>query len=197
MKNKILVIGTLLFVGLLLFGCSSGSVKEVSTPTTQAGNSVTQAPAEATQTPAPTQVTNIDGQVGSAYEISYMSSKYQVTLEKTAFESSTNSYYDKRYLLAFFEIKNTGDGSGVFSPNIYAIDAETEKYDKTIVTIGISDEYEKTLDFFKQLPPGTKMSGWAAIEIPKDKNDFDLFFEYSNIFIDKTPKYIKYKVSAG
>jgi hypothetical protein len=185
MLGKSLFISAVL-AGLLLSGCcgTTGNIQN-------SGQSNTSSHTQ--QTESPKSIEN--GQLGTVYTVEYMGSKYEVTLTQTAFETTSSIYGGKRYLLANFEIKNVGDGSEYFAPDIYAIDSSSEKYDKTIA-FGISDKYDKTLDSLKKLTPGTKMSGWAAIEVPSDVNNFDLYFEYTNSFVTKTPMYIKYKIIA-
>jgi len=134
-----------------------------------------------------------NGEVGKTYTVNYLNSKYDVTLKEAEFAASTNPYISGNYLMAYFEIKNVGDGSEFFFPKIYALDSEGEKYDNTIA-IGLGDKYGKTLDFAKELPPNTKMSGWTAIKIPASTASADLYFEYTNSLLSKTPNYIKYKV---
>jgi len=184
------IFGLLILAGVLLAGCTSGSVKETGTSGTSQTDYDRTGSVSATASPS-AGTTNVEnGQVGTAYEISYISSKYQVTLEKTAFESST---YGGSYLMAFFRIKNTGDQSEYFAPDVYALDASSEKYDKTYA-IGLGTEYDKTLDILKKLTPGTQTSGWVAIKVPEGAKEFDVYFEYTNAILDKTPKYIKYKI---
>ncbi len=188
----------LLVISVFIMGCASGSgsvqetpaAPETATRTSMSSNGITQP--TATNAPNPKVEKNIeDAQIGTPYEISYLSSKYAVTLEKTAYE--TSSFMGKRYLMAFFKIKNTGDGSEYFAPDIYAVDSDSEKYDKTFA-VGLSSDYDKMLDFLKKLTPNTQMSGWVAINVPDDVNEFDLYFEYTNTFIDRTPRYINYKI---
>ena len=135
-----------------------------------------------------------NAQVGTTYTVNYYNSKYEVTLKEAEFASSTNMYAQGTYLMANFEIKNIGDGNEMFAPDIYALDKDGEKYDKTFA-VGLDEKYSKTLDFFKKLSPNTKMSGWAAIEVPDGTSSVDLYFEYTNQFLTKTPSYIKYKIS--
>ncbi|MCD6478766.1 MAG: DUF4352 domain-containing protein [Candidatus Diapherotrites archaeon] len=134
-----------------------------------------------------------DGKIGTTYLIKYMGAKYEVTLTELTFAESESEFFDKYYLMAHFEIKNIGDKTEYFMPDIYFVDETQEKYDRT-VPIGLGDTYSKTLDFVKKLPPGTKMSGWVAIEVPKDITSGDLYFDYTNDIWDKKPKYIKYHV---
>jgi len=157
--------------------------------------SPTVAPAAPAPAPEPENPNkNIEnGVVGSTYHVKYFDTEYDVTLTKAEIVQSDNAYFDKQYVMAFVEIRNTGSKAGYFSPTIYFLDDEQEKYDHTIA-IGLGNEYEKTLDFFKQLPAGTKMSGWAAMEVPKTLNTGYVYFEYSNPFLNDTPQYIKYKV---
>jgi hypothetical protein len=196
-KNALLCL--LLISSFVLTGCTSGSgsVRAQDNPASvEVATFVSNGVSTVTNTPTskPEAAKNIeDGKAGVAYDIEYLSSNYQVTLAKTAFE--TSSYGGDRYLLAYFEIKNTGDGSEYLSPDIYALDKDGEKYDKTFA-IGLPPDYDKTLDFIKKLSPGTKMSGWAAIKVPEETAEFGLFFEYTNPFVDKKPSYIKYRIAS-
>ncbi len=190
MKNQLFswVVLLVLIVSLsVLSGCcgTTGSVQN------SGQNNI---PSNTQQTELPKSVEN--GQVGTVYTVNYMNSKYEVTLTQTAFETTSSMYGGQRYLLANFDIKNIGDSSEYFTPNIYALDASSEKYDTTI-PFGLSSKYDKTLDFFKELPPGTKTSGWAAIEVPNNVSQFDLYFEYTNSFVSKTPQYIKYQITSS
>ncbi len=147
------------------------------------------------ETTPPANVENVEnGKIGTTYEINYLNAKYEVTLKEAEFAESQSEFFDKYYLMAFFEIKNVGDESEYFSPDIYFVDKSQEKYDRTIA-IDVGDKYSKTMDFLKKLSPNTKMSGWVAIEVPKGTSSGNLFYEYSNPLLNKKPKYIKYTIT--
>lgn len=200
---------SILVVLIILSGCVSSEkeVKETGKSTTsimpkssdeaKETETASQQP-NTTQTKTENPNKNIENAgVGTTYNIKYRSAEYEVTLTKTTFEKTENEYaasLNKNYLMAYFEIKNIGKGEEYFAPNLYAIDSSGEKYDRTVAG-GLGDEYSKTLDFFKQLPPNTKMSGWAAIEIPENIDNVDLYFQYTNPFLDDQPQYIKYKIT--
>ncbi|PIT85015.1 hypothetical protein COU37_00645 [Candidatus Micrarchaeota archaeon CG10_big_fil_rev_8_21_14_0_10_45_29] len=189
MKSIVLVV----IIGsvLLLSGCcaQTGKVQATGKNTFQQGTS-----AYATTQTEKISAKIEDGEIGLPYTIEYLGSRYEVRLNKV--ETAYAYYWNKEYLMAYFEIKNTGDSSDYFSPDIYFVGQDGEKYDKTIA-IGIDDNtYDKTLDFFKKLTPGTKMSGWVAIEVPKSEQRGDLYFEYTNVWLSNTPKYIKYKINS-
>lgn len=172
----------------MFFGCtgSSGNVKtaDVSKQTEPSTNTAT--PSAQTQTIEA-------GAVGATYQIEYSSDKFEVTLTKTAFEKSTNSYVKGNYLMAYFEIKNVGSKSAYIIPKLYIIDSTQEKIDSTYA-LGLSDDYSKTLSLAKQLSPNTKTSGWVAFEVPEGTTAANVYFDYTNAF-DDTPKYIKYSVT--
>ncbi len=176
-----------IYATLLLSGCGSGNVNE---------SKSTPAPDKSAQKESqPKASANIEnGAIGTIYTVNYISSRYEVVLVKMAFIPPQNQYINKNYFMAYFEIKNIGEKSEYFAPNIYLVDPSQEKYDKTIAFIN-DDEYSKTLDFLKQLPPNTKMSGWVAFEVPESFTSGSLYFEYSNPYIDKEPKYIRYGVT--
>ena len=191
---KKIQIFAMLFLGvMLLTGCcgSTGNVQGSSAPSQTVKNTsvLTNDPGVSTSGKS---IEN--RQVGTTYKIDYMSNKYEVTLVKTAYDYA--SFTGKQYLLAYFEIKNTGSSSAYFTPKIYALDADSEKYDSTIA-FGLSPEYEKTLSFIKELSPNTKTSGWAVIEVPDGVTGLDLYFEYTNIYLSGSPQYIKYKMPSS
>ena len=181
---------SIVILSLLVAGCcgATGSVSA------QSGAAAPTTSPQAASSPSSPQ--NIeDAKVGTTYQVDYMNSKYEVTLVQTAFADSDNPYVKGgHYLMAYFEIKNIGSTSEYFGPSIYALDSTGEKYDTTI-PFGLSSDYAKTLSFIKELPPNTKTSGWAAIDVPQGASSLDLYFEYTNSFLSKTPNYIKYKVS--
>ncbi len=187
-------------LSLVLAGCcgatggvSSSGAAPAQAPATTSNNGVS--PSSASPASSGSAPKNIeDGQVGTTYQVSYLGSNYEITMLNATFADSTNPYASGHYLMAYFEIKNIGTGNELFAPDIYALDASGEKYDKTIA-LGLSDEYSKTLDFFKKLGPNTKTSGWVAIDVPESVTSVDLYFEYTNMYLSKTPNYIKYHVS--
>lgn len=190
---------------LLAFAGCSGKAEKVSTVNTGSVPQETGGTAqENTVNPVKEQTTenknpnvNVEnGEIGSVYKIKYTNTEYEITLKEAEFVKSDNAYFDKEYLMAFFEIKNTGDDTDFFTPSIYGEDPEKEKYDRTI-PIGLSDKYGKILGFIKQLNPGQKTSGWVAIEKPAGTNIVLLYFEYTNPFLSDKPGYIKYPVTAG
>ncbi|MGV8176417.1 MAG: DUF4352 domain-containing protein [Candidatus Bilamarchaeaceae archaeon] len=189
MKTLNVALFALLLLGVLLTsGCICGA--------TEAAKKGVQATGETATSPSSETARSVnieDGKIGELYAINDGVYKYTVTLSKVATATSQYSS-DTKYLMAYFEIKNVGDKNGYFSPDVYALDPDGEKYDKTI-PFGMSDEYGKTLDFIKELPPGTKMSGWVAIDVPPKTKNLDLYLDYSNMFLDKKPTYIKWKVS--
>ncbi len=180
----ILIVG--LFLVVLLSGCvtDSGAVVEKQ-------NKISDDP---TNTQAQTEkITNIENaKVGQTYTVDYLKDKFDVTLQEISFEEYAGYSIDKHYLLAFFEIKNSGTKTLIMMPNIYVLDNESEKYDNTIAFGLDQEKYSKELSFLKDLPPTAKTSGWVAFEIPEDKNKFSMYFEYSNQFLDDVPKYIKW-----
>lgn|GEM_PF-6525236 len=194
----------MLFVvgAFLLLGCCSatGKVSESNPSGNTAATSTSSpsSPAESAKpnvvSAPPAQSANVENaKIGKMYTIDYSGSKYEVTLLNAEFAHSTG-YFDKtNYLMANFEIKNIGDESQFVSLEIYALDSTGEKYDNTIA-FGVSDKYSKTLDWLKKLPPGTKTSGWTAIEISENITSLDLFFEYTNYFSSK-PNYIKWVIT--
>lgn len=204
MNKNFLAIFLVIGLSFVLLGCcgaTGGSISEKpystnltprSSPSTSNQSSQSVQPNVVAAPPA--QTANIENaEIGKTYIINYANSRYEVTLTEAEFARPTSSYFDQYYLLANFDIKNVGEQSKLISPEIYALDSNDEKYDKTIA-IGVSDKYSKTLDFFKKLNPGTKMSGWAAIEVPKNTTNADLYFEYSDYLADK-PNYIKWTIT--
>jgi hypothetical protein len=188
LMKMIFILG--LFAVMLLAGCcGTTSVVEKS------GGSTGQQNYTATTNPTNTNTNaNIeDGEIGKIYTISYLGSEYEVTLTKTEFVDSGNPYVPGTYLMSYFEIRNVGSTSQYLAPDIYAIGPDTEKYDKTIYMGMDTETYSKTLDFIKELPPNTKMSGWVAIKVPSDVTNVDLYFEYSGL--SSKPYYIKYSVA--
>lgn len=180
----ILIVG--LFLVILLSGCvtDSGTVVEKTKLTTDQVN-VDQVKTE--------KVINIENaKVGQTYTVDYLKDKFDVTLQEISFEEYAGYSISKRYLLAFFEIKNSGTQTLIMMPNIYILDKESEKYDKTIAFGLDQEKYSKELSFLKDLPPNSKTSGWVAFEVPEGKNKFSMYFEYSNQFLDDVPKYIKW-----
>lgn len=185
------LLGFLLVGFLLLAGCTSkqvGGVEQQAAPNNQQSAS----PSGSASANPNKNVEN--GAVGSVYKIKYLQTEYEVTLKEAKFAQSDNAYIDKAYAVAFFEIKNVGTGTDFFAPTVYGESAGREKIDRTIA-IGLGDEYQKSLGFAEQLNPGQKTSGWVAFEVPKDATSLDVFFEYSNPFVNKTPQYIKYTVT--
>lgn len=184
---SMVIIGAL-SVALLLSGCcgNTGSVGAANpTPAGSAG----------TTSSSPTTDRNVDsGVLGTTYTIHYLGSEYEVTLTQAEFAPSSYSPASK-YLMAYFEIKNVGTRTEMVAPNIYALDSSSEKYDRTIA-IGVDGNYSRTLDYFKQLPPNTKMSGWIAIDVPENTQNVDLYFEYTNMYLSSTPNYIKYHITS-
>jgi hypothetical protein len=187
-----LVIFVLFGVMLIITGCCGATGQVAKTPSAEA--QVQNTPAAAPPANNADENANVeDGIVGTIYTVNYLGSKYQVTLKEAEFASSTNPYLAGNYLMAYFEIKNVGDASQTFAPDIYALSSDGEKYDKTIA-IGLGDKYSDTLELIKTLPPNTKTSGWTAIEVPDGTTEMDLYFAYTNPYLSKTPKYIKYSV---
>jgi len=133
-----------------------------------------------------------NGIVGKTYTVNYVSAEYEITLKELAFAQS-EYYTDEKFLMANFEIKNIGDKNEYISPNIYLVSQDSERYDDTIA-IGLDDKYSKTLDWFKQLSPNTKMSGWVPIKVPLELDSGDLYFEYTNYY-DSDRGYIKYSIT--
>jgi hypothetical protein len=82
----------------------------------------------------------------------------------------------------------------MFTPDIYLIDSTGEQFSKTFA-VGIDEKYSKTLDWFKKLNPGAKTTGWVTLDLPEDTSEFDIYFQYSNDFLDNKPLYIKYKIT--
>ena len=198
------ILPMLLVVSLVLYGCcgavggaasKSSSQSAIATPPSEPTKQVSgENPSSDSQTKESSK--NIEsGESGTTYLVNYLGSKYEITLQKAEFAESQNAYFYGYYLMAYFEIKNAGSSSEYLAPDIYAVDKEGEKYDGTIA-FGMSDKYSKTLDFIKKLTPGTKTSGWVAIEVPDGTNDIDLYFEYTNSFISSEPNYIKYRISS-
>lgn len=193
-KTRLFVI---LFVGLVfvLSGCcaTTGNVSpsnQQTSPTTPSSGNAQTNPATNTET----QASNIDnGQIGTPYTINYAGSQYEVTLLNAEFAQPTSSYFTGHYLMANFEIKNVGSTNQIITPDIYALDSSSEKYDNTFA-IGVDDKYSKTLSFLAKLGPGTKTTGWTAIEVPENTSSLDLYFEYSNYW-SNTPNYIKWKIT--
>lgn len=193
-----------IFGMLIMSGCcgATGNVAQTGSQETAVNppapaKQVTESSQAESQQPAKEAPKNIEnGEIGKTYTVNYLGSKYEVTLQKAEFAKSTNPYADGNYLMAFFEIKNIGESSEYFTPDIYAIGKDSEKYDNTFA-VGLSDEYSKTLDWIKKLPPNTKMSGWAAIEVPEGTDDIDLYFEYTNIWLSDKPQFIKYRISGS
>jgi len=195
MTRKILFLATvfvLLGALLAISGCCGTTSPQVAQNSPQANQ---QAQPQAAPTQNQASSSNVENaQVGTTYTVNYYGSNYEVTLKEAEFASSNNPYASGTYLMANFEIKNIGEGNEMFAPDIYALDKDGEKYDKTIA-IGLDEKYSKTLDFYKKLSPNTKMSGWAAVKVPDETSSIDLYFEYTNQFLTKTPNYIKYKIS--
>lgn len=96
--------------------------------------------------------------------------------------------------MAYFEIRNIGDASETFASTIYAVGSDGEKYDPTIA-LGFNDKYSDTFASYKTLPPNTKTSGWVAVKVPDGTSSTNLYFEYTNSFLTKNPKYIRYKIN--
>ncbi len=202
MKKVFLVSISVLMI-FLLFGCTSAekSVKSTEEQTIKY-HPETDASTDKTEQPVANVVQDVEeksllveenGVVGKAYIVNYDSAKYEITLKEIT--SAQSEYFDdEKYLMANFEIKNIGDKNEYISPNIYFISPDSERYDDTIA-IGLDDKYSKSLDWFKQLSPNSKMSGWVTIEIPLNIDlEGDLYFEYTNSY-DSDRGYIKYGVN--
>lgn len=185
------IIGIMLLAGCCgpVSGTASAAPNSSSTAQPQAQGSGN------VQTGSQASASNVEnGELGKTYTVSYLNSNYEVTLSQIEPAKSTIAYSKGNYLMAYFEIKNVGGGSEYFIPNIYVLDSSGEKYDSTIA-FGVDTKYDKTLSFIKQLPPGTKTSGWVAIEVPENLSQSDLYFEYTNIYLSKTPNYIKWRIN--
>ncbi|MDO8633757.1 MAG: DUF4352 domain-containing protein [archaeon] len=187
--SKILLVS--LAVLVLLFGCTSKQTGSVEEKTDTADEKTEPPESKAQENPNK----NIENAViGTPYKIKYLNTEYEVVLKEAKFASSNNEYFYKHYVVAFFEIKNIGEDTDFFSPDIYSEDEEREKISRTFA-VGLEDDYSKTLSFIEQLNVGQKTSGWVAFEVPESLEKLDVFFEYSNPFINRQPQYIKYEIT--
>lgn len=193
MKTTGLFLIGLLIVAALLAGCCGVASGRVAA---QPGEEVKAATPRTTDQ---TSTRNVeDGKIGTTYRIEYAGSEYEATLTQVEFFKSVSRYTQNHsYIMAYFEIKNVGDSNEYFSPDIYAVDETGERYDSTGYVSGGDDAgYSKTLDRIKKLGPGTKTSGWAAIEVPEETKSAKMYFEYADIILSKTPGYIRYSIRA-
>jgi hypothetical protein len=188
MNKKIISILIILLISTLLLGCTGEkSISETNNTNSKQTNTPT-----ANNTPESKNIEN--GLVGSTYKINYMNQEYEIKLTSVEIAHPTTEYFDKSYIMANFELKNISDSSGMFTPDIYLIDSTGEQFSKTFA-VGIDEKYSKTLDWFKKLNPGAKTTGWVTLDLPKDTSEFDIYFQYSNDFLDNKPLYIKYKIT--